>query len=77
VNAPAVTSPSVLAGRMLYDKNGCSASHIIHVKGGTLEADLTRVGSKRDRDWFNRHFKDPQAMSTGSIMPKVSLSEKE
>ena len=56
----------MLSGRMLYDKNGCSACNSIHVKGGTLVPDLTRVGSKRDRDWFNRHFKDPQAMSTGS-----------
>jgi ubiquinol-cytochrome c reductase cytochrome b subunit len=77
VNAPAVTSPSVLAGRTLYEKNGCAACHSIQGKGGTVGPELTHVGSKRDADWLMRHFKDPQAMSPGSIMPKVMLQDKE
>ena len=77
VNAPAVTSQSVLAGRILYDKNGCTACHSIHGKGGKLGPDLTHVGSKRDADWLMRHFKDPQSVSPGSIMPKVLLQDKE
>lgn len=77
VNAPAVTSPSVLAGRLLYDRNGCTACHSIHGKGGTIGPDLTHVGGKRDADWLMRHFKDPQAVSPGSIMPKVPLQEME
>jgi len=77
VNAPAVTSPSVLAGRIVFDKNGCSACHSIHGKGGTIGPDLTHVGNKRNRDWLIRHFKDPQAVSPGSIMPKILLPEKE
>jgi len=77
VNAPAVTSPSVLAGRILYDKNGCAACHSIHGKGGKLGPDLTRVGTTRKADWILHHFRDPQALSPGSIMPKVSLQDKE
>ncbi len=77
VNAPAVTSQSVLAGRILYDKNGCSACHSIHGKGGTVGPELTHVGGKRDADWLMRHFKDPQAVSPGSIMPKIMLQDKE
>jgi ubiquinol-cytochrome c reductase cytochrome b subunit len=77
VNAPAVTSPSVLAGRLLYDKNGCSACHSIQGRGGKIGPELSHVGSKHDGDWLMRHFKDPQAMSPGSIMPKVMLQEKE
>lgn len=77
VNAPAVTSPSVLAGRILYDKNGCVACHSIHGKGGKLGPELTHVGSMHDADWLMRHFKDPQALSPGSIMPKVMLQDKE
>jgi ubiquinol-cytochrome c reductase cytochrome b subunit len=77
VQAPSVTSPSVLAGRMLYDKSGCGSCHSIHGKGGTIGPDLTHVGSKKDRDWLIRHFRDPQAVSPGSIMPKVTLPDKE
>jgi ubiquinol-cytochrome c reductase cytochrome b subunit len=77
VNAPAVTSPSVLAGHTLFDKNGCAACHMIHGKGGKAGPDLTHVGSRRDTDWLIRHFKDPQAVSPGSIMPKVALGEGE
>jgi len=75
VQAPSVTAPSVLAGRLLYDKNGCGACHSIHAKGGTIGPDLTHVGAKRDGDWLLRHFKDPQALSPGSIMPKTTLPE--
>ncbi|HYA87005.1 MAG TPA: cytochrome b N-terminal domain-containing protein [Nitrospirota bacterium] len=77
INAPAVTSPSVLAGRILFNKNGCISCHSMHGKGGTIGPDLTHVGSKRDREWLMRHFKDPQAVSPGSIMPKITLPEKE
>jgi cbb3-type cytochrome oxidase cytochrome c subunit len=75
VQAPAVTSPSVLAGRILYEKNACSACHAIHGKGGTIGPDLTHVGSKRDREWNLRHFRNPQAVSPGSLMPKVTLPD--
>ena len=75
--APAVTSGSVLTGRIVYDRNGCSACHSIQGKGGQVGPDLTHVGKKRDRAWLIRHFRDPQAVSSGSIMPKVNLPDKE
>jgi ubiquinol-cytochrome c reductase cytochrome b subunit len=67
----------VLAGRLLFGKNGCTACHSIQGKGGRIGPDLTREGGKRDADWHMRHFKDPQAVSPGSIMPKVLLSDQE
>ncbi len=77
VNVPAVTSPSVLAGRILYDRNGCAVCHSVRGKGGKLAPELTHVGGKRDADWLMKHFKEPQAMSPGSIMPKVMLQDNE
>jgi ubiquinol-cytochrome c reductase cytochrome b subunit len=78
VNVPAVTSPSVLAGRELYAKSGCSACHSIHGKGGKIGPDLTHVAARRpDADWHVRHFKDPKAMVPGSVMPKIELTDKE
>ena len=77
VNAPAVTTPSVLAGRMIFQKNGCSACHRVNGQGGTVGPDLTHVGSKRNADWLIRHFKDPQAVVPGSLMPKFPMSDTE
>lgn len=78
VNIPAVTTPSVLAGRELYSHKGCSACHSIHGKGGKIGPDLTHVASRRpDAEWHIKHFKDPQSMVPGSIMPKVDLTDKE
>jgi cytochrome c oxidase subunit 2 len=72
-----VTSPSVLAGRAIYARSGCTACHSIFGKGGKIGPELTHVGNKHDADWFLRHFKDPQAVVPGSIMPRVDLSDKE
>jgi ubiquinol-cytochrome c reductase cytochrome b subunit len=77
VQGPSVTSPSVLAGRLIYEKGPCSSCHTINGEGGKIGPDLTHVGSKRSRDWLMRHFKDPKAVSPGSIMPKVTLPDKE
>ncbi len=77
VQAPAANSLSVVAGRTLFEKNGCSACHSIEGKGGKIGPDLTHVGKKHDRDWLLKHFRDPQSVSPGSIMPKLSLSDKE
>ena len=30
-----------------------------------------------DRDWHLRHFRDPQSVSPGSIMPKFPLTDKD
>jgi len=78
VNAPAVTSPSVLAGREIYARSGCSACHSIFGKGGKIGPELTHVASRRpDAAWHLKHFRDPQAVVPGSIMPKVDLSDRE
>ncbi len=78
VNVPAVTSPSVLAGREVYNRSGCIACHSINGKGGRIGPDLTHVGSRRpEAEWHMRHFRDPQSLVPGSIMPKIELSEKD
>jgi ubiquinol-cytochrome c reductase cytochrome b subunit len=78
VIAPAVTSPSVLAGREIFARSGCGACHSIHGKGGKIGPDLTHVGTRRpEAEWHLRHFRDPQAVVPGSLMPKVDLTNKE
>ncbi len=73
----AATDPAVERGRALYAKLACAGCHRIHGEGAQVGPDLSYVGDKRDREWLVAHFKDPQAMVPGSIMPPVRLSEPE
>ncbi len=70
--------PSVARGRALFAQHHCAACHKIHGEGGKVGPDLSYVGDDRpDRDWHVRHFRDPQSVSPGSIMPKFLLSDKD
>jgi ubiquinol-cytochrome c reductase cytochrome b subunit len=71
------THPSLVRGQELYAKLQCDGCHRIHGSGGAVGPDLSYVGRGRDRDWLIRHFKDPQAVSPGSIMPAFSLTASE
>ena len=70
------TDPAVAKGKALYAQFGCAGCHRIHGEGGALGPDLSYEGDTRpDRDWHFRHFRDPQSVSPGSIMPKFPLTE--
>jgi len=77
ISAVAVKDPSAAAGKDIYQRLQCSGCHRIHGTGGAVGPDLSFVGDVRDADWLTRHFKDPQAVVPGSIMPKFNLSDKE
>jgi len=70
--------PTVAHGKALYARFGCATCHRIHGEGGALCPDLSYVGDTRpDRTWHLRHFRDPQSVSPGSIMPKFPLNDQE
>jgi ubiquinol-cytochrome c reductase cytochrome b subunit len=70
--------PTVAHGKALYTRFGCATCHRIHGEGGALCPDLSYVGDTRpDRTWHLRHFRDPQSVSPGSIMPKFPLNDQE
>ena len=77
VNVPAVTSPSVIDGRALFQKSGCPACHSINGKGGTVGPDLTRIGGLHDAAWLGKFLADPQGVKPGTLMPKPDLTEHE
>jgi quinol-cytochrome oxidoreductase complex cytochrome b subunit len=69
---------TVTEGRQLYAKLGCASCHSINGVGGVVAPPLDHVGSARKRDWLIGHFKDPQAYTPGSVMPKFDyLSDEE
>lgn len=71
------TEPSVTRGKELYAKLQCAGCHRIHGQGAAVGPDLSYIGQVRDGDWLIRHFKDPQAVVPGSIMPPYSLTSQE
>jgi ubiquinol-cytochrome c reductase cytochrome b subunit len=69
---------AVARGKVLFAHFGCAGCHRVHGEGGAVGPDLSFEGDTRpDRAWHLRHFRDPQAVSPGSIMPKFPLTEQE
>jgi len=71
------TLPGTLAGRRLYEERGCPSCHSLAGKGGKLGPPLDQVAKRHDPQWLMAHFKNPQAISPGTIMPQFYLSEQE
>jgi ubiquinol-cytochrome c reductase cytochrome b subunit len=72
------TDPGIAHGQTLFTNLGCTGCHRIHGTGGALGPDLSYEGDTRpDREWHLKHFRDPQSVSPGSIMPKFPLTDAE
>jgi mono/diheme cytochrome c family protein len=71
------TLPGTLAGRRLYEERGCPSCHSLAGKGGNIGPPLDQVAKRRDPQWLIAHFKSPQAISPGTIMPQFDFSEQE
>jgi ubiquinol-cytochrome c reductase cytochrome b subunit len=71
------TDPSVARGKEVFAQQHCMACHRIHGDGGMVGPDLSYVADHRpDRQWHLQHFRNPQSVSPGSIMPAFALDEK-
>jgi ubiquinol-cytochrome c reductase cytochrome b subunit len=72
------TDPAVARGKAITARFGCTGCHRIHGEGGAVGPDLSFVGDARpEREWHLKHFRDPQSVSPGSIMPKLPLTDQE
>jgi len=70
--------PGIAHGHALVANLGCAGCHRIHGTGGAVGPDLSFVGDRRpDREWHLKHFRNPQSVSPGSIMPKFPLTDQE
>jgi mono/diheme cytochrome c family protein len=69
--------PGVLAGRRLFQEKGCQECHSVGGKGGTIGPALDEVAKRHDTQWIIAHFRNPQAVSPGTVMPQFNFSEQE
>jgi mono/diheme cytochrome c family protein len=71
------TIPGPIAGRRLFEEKGCLGCHSIAGKGGNMGPALDEVAKRRDTQWILAHFRNPQAVSPGTLMPQFNFSEQE
>ncbi len=69
--------PGQLAGRRLFQEKGCIGCHSIGGQGGKVGPALDGVGKRRSPDWIVAHFRNPQAVTPGSVMPQFNFTEQE
>ena len=69
--------PSASQGRRLFQQKGCIGCHSVAGQGGKIGPALDDVGLRRTPEWMMRHFRDPQSVTPGSVMPRFGFSESE
>ena len=69
--------PSAAQGQRLFQQKGCIGCHSIAGKGGAIGPALDDVGLRRSPEWMVQHFRDPQAVSPGTVMPRFGFTETE
>lgn len=71
------TIPGRDAGRSLFEAKGCLGCHSVGGKGGAVGPALDQVGERRKPEWIMEHFRNPQSVSPGSVMPQFDLTEQQ
>ncbi len=69
--------PSASEGRRLFQLKGCIGCHTVAGQGGKIGPVLDDVGLRRTPEWMMQHFRDPQTVSPGSVMPRFGFTEAE
>ncbi len=69
--------PSAAAGRRLFQQKGCIGCHALAGQGGRTGPALDDVGLRRSPEWMMQHFRDPQTVSPGTVMPRFGFTETE
>jgi ubiquinol-cytochrome c reductase cytochrome b subunit len=64
-------------GALIYQKNQCGSCHAVNGVGVKLGPPLNGLKRRRSKEWVEKHFRNPQALSPGSIMPSYKFSPSE
>ncbi len=71
------TIPGPLAGRRLFEEKGCIGCHSVAGKGGSVGPALDDAAKRHNPEWISAHFRNPVAVSPGSVMPQFNFNEQE
>ena len=71
------TIPGPLAGRRLFEEKGCIGCHTVAGKGGNVGPALDEAAKRHNVEWISAHFRNPAAVSPGSVMPQFNFNEQE
>jgi mono/diheme cytochrome c family protein len=69
--------PSAAQGRRLFQQKGCIGCHSMGGQGGKIGPALDDVSLRRKPEWIIQHFRDPQSVSPGTVMPRFGFTEAE
>ena len=70
--------PELAEGRHLFEMQGCRGCHKLNGVGGSIGPDLTEEGaSHRAPAWLEKHFIDPNAVSSQSPMPNFHFTREQ
>jgi mono/diheme cytochrome c family protein len=71
------TIPGFELGQRLFEQRGCIGCHSVGGHGGKVGPALDGIAKRRSNDWIAQHFRDPAAVTPGSVMPKFNFTEPE
>jgi ubiquinol-cytochrome c reductase cytochrome b subunit len=64
-------------GAVIYQANHCNACHMVNGVGQKLGPVLNGLSKRQSKSWVIDHFKDPQKLAPGTIMPPYKLPQKD
>ncbi len=70
--------PELAEGHRLFESHGCRGCHKLNGVGNTIGPDLTEEGAvRRQPQWLERHFLDPNTVSPSSPMPNFHFTKEQ
>lgn len=75
VPTPDQSKEKIAQGRTIFERERCVTCHSVNGRGGVIAPDLAGVGQRRSAQWILDHFKDPQSVSPGTLMPRFNLED--
>lgn len=67
-------APLAQRGERVFWTQGCYGCHTVRNAGTPMAPDLSRIGARYSRSYFERWLADPEAVRPAAHMPKLELS---